>query len=75
MRFLASSAPPVMISNPEAVRALYSESETGLLPGRTFSLGPVLGMRSILLQEGGEHLQRRRLMLPPFNGGRVRAYL
>jgi cytochrome P450 family 135 len=74
VRFLGSRSPLVMISNPEAVRALYSESENGLLPGRTFSLGPVLGTNSILLQEGGEHRQRRRLMLTPFHGGRIRAY-
>jgi len=74
VRFLGSRSPLVMISNPEAVRALYSEGENGLLPGRAFSLGPILGTRSILLQEGDEHRQRRRLMLTPFRGGRMRAY-
>ncbi len=33
-----------------------------------------MGAQSILLLEGAEHLQRRRLMLPPFHGERLRAY-
>jgi len=63
-----------MISDPAAIRVLYSERENGLVPGRTFALQPLVGNRSILLQEGAEHLQRRRLMLPPFHGERMRAY-
>jgi cytochrome P450 len=64
----------VMMSDPEAIRLLYSEREHGLPPGRTVALLPVLGPRSVLLLEGAEHLQRRRLMLPPFHGERMRAY-
>ena len=37
-------------------------------------LRPVLGDRSVLLLEPREHLQRRKLLLPPFHGERVRAY-
>ena len=33
-----------------------------------------MGSRSLLLLEGREHLARRRLMLPPFHGERMRAY-
>ena len=33
-----------------------------------------MGPRSVLLLEGAEHLSRRRLMLPPFHGDRMRAY-
>jgi cytochrome P450 len=64
----------VMLSDPEAIRLLYSDREHGLPPGRTVALLPVLGPRSVLLLEGAEHLQRRRLMLPPFHGERMRAY-
>lgn len=35
---------------------------------------PVLGERSVLLLEPPEHLARRRLVLPPFHGERVRGY-
>jgi len=74
VRFVGHRTPLVIISDPVAIRALYSERENRLTPGRAVALGPLLGSRSILLQEGTEHLQRRRLMLPPFHGQRMRAY-
>jgi cytochrome P450 family 135 len=73
-RFTGSRMPLVMVSDPAAIRDLYSERENQLLPGRAFALLPVLGSRSILLQEGAEHVQRRRLMLPQFHGERMRTY-
>ena len=72
--FIGFQTPMVMISDPEAIRALYRGRENGLPPGRSLSLEPVVGPRSVLLLEGGEHLARRRLMLPPFHGERMRAY-
>jgi len=48
VRFTGSRAPLVMVSDPAAIRDLYSERENQLLPGRTFALLPVLGSRSIL---------------------------
>ena len=74
VRFLGFTRPMVMISEPAAIRALYTESATGLPPGRNIVLEPILGPRSVLLLEGAEHLARRRLMLPPFHGERMRAY-
>jgi cytochrome P450 family 135 len=74
VRFVGHRTPLVIISDPVAIRALYSELENRLTPGRMVALGPLLGSRSIVLQEGTEHLQRRRLMLPPFHGQRIRAY-
>ena len=74
VRFLGFQTPMVMLSDPEAIRALYTSAEHGLPPGRTLALRPILGARSLLLLEGREHLARRRLMLPPFHGERMRAY-
>jgi len=74
VRFLGFQTPLVMVSDSEAIRVLYSEREHGLPPGRTFALRPVMGARSVLLLEGAEHLQRRKAMLPPFHGERMRAY-
>jgi cytochrome P450 len=74
VRFLGFETPLVMVSDPEAIRALYTVRDHGLPPGRTFALRPVMGPRSVLLLEGAEHLQRRKLMLPPFHGERMRAY-
>src|SRR3954467_12675957 len=74
VQFLGFKSPMVMVSAPEAVRALYTERSHGLPPGRTLALLPVVGPRSVLLLEGREHLARRKLMLPPFHGERMRAY-
>ena len=64
----------VIISDPESIRALYTSRENGLPPGRSFALEPIMGPRSVLLLEGAEHLARRKAMLPPFHGERMRAY-
>src|SRR5215213_8896612 len=74
VRFLGFSTPMVMVSDPEAIRALYTERRHTLPPGRGIALLPVVGPRSVLLLEGQEHLARRKLMLPPFHGERMRAY-
>ena len=74
VRFLGFESPMVMLSDPETIRDLYKERDHALPPGRTFALQPIMGPRSVLLLEGGEHLARRRLMLPPFHGQRMRAY-
>ena len=65
----------VFSSDPAAARALFkSDRDNGLPSTRGALLEPVMGSRSILLLEGEEHLRRRRLMLPPFHGERMRAY-
>jgi cytochrome P450 len=74
VRFIGFRTPMVMFSDPEAVKAVYAERDNGLPPGRNLVLEPLLGSRSVLLLEGEEHLSRRRLMLPPFHGERLRAY-
>lgn len=74
LRFLGFERPMVLISDPAAIKALYMERENGLPPGRNIILEPILGSRSLLIQEGAEHLSRRRLMLPAFHGERMRSY-
>src|SRR3954447_9756688 len=74
VRFLGFQTPMVMVSDPEAIRALYTNPEHRLPPGRTLALQPIVGASSLLLLEGREHLARRKLMLPPFHGARMRAY-
>jgi cytochrome P450 family 135 len=74
VNFLGFERPLVMLSDPEAIRALYTAHEHGLPPGRSVALLPVMGPGSVLLLEGQEHLARRKLMLPPFHGERMRSY-
>jgi cytochrome P450 len=74
VRFLGFERPMVLISDPEAIKALYREPIHGLPPGRNAILEPIVGSKSLLIQQGAEHLSRRRLMLPPFHGERMRSY-
>ncbi|MDX6582352.1 MAG: hypothetical protein QOI10_1536 [Solirubrobacterales bacterium] len=74
VKFIGFQTPMVIISDPESIRALYTSRENGLPPGRSFALEPIMGPRSVLLLEGPEHLERRKAMLPPFHGERMRAY-
>ena len=74
VNFTGFKTPLVMLSSPEAIRALYAERSHGLPPGRTTTLRPLVGPRSLLLLEGVDHLSRRKAMLPPFHGDRMRAY-
>jgi cytochrome P450 family 135 len=72
--FMGFKTPMVMLSDPAAVQALYTNPKHGLPPGRSIALLPILGPRSVLLLEGREHLARRKVMLPPFHGERMQAY-
>ncbi len=65
----------VFISDPPSLKRLFgADRRNTIAPGRNVILRPILGERSLLLQEGDEHLRRRKLMLPPFHGERMRAY-
>ncbi len=65
----------VFVSDPASMKRLFSADRANTIaPGRNIVLRPLLGPQSLLLQEGDEHLKRRRLMLPPFHGERMRAY-
>ena len=74
VKFLSFERPMVMISDPAAIKALYTERAHNLPPGRDIILKPILGERSLLLLEGADHLAHRKLMLPAFHGERMRSY-
>jgi cytochrome P450 len=72
--FLGFQTPMVMLSDPAAIQALYTNPKHALPPGRSIALLPIMGARSVLLLEGADHLARRKVMLPPFHGERMQAY-
>jgi cytochrome P450 len=74
VKFLTFERPMVMISDPAAIKALYTERSHGLPPGRDIILTPIVGARSLLVTEGADHLAHRKVMLPPFHGERMRSY-
>jgi cytochrome P450 family 135 len=65
----------VFLSDPPSIKALFAADRNNIVaPGRNVVLEPLLGSHSLLLINGPEHLARRKLMLPPFHGERMRAY-
>ncbi len=74
VNFLGFQTPMVMLSDPEAIRALYTDRAHEPPPSRQITLAPVVGPDSVLVLNGEPHIMRRRLMLPPFHGERMRAY-
>jgi cytochrome P450 len=65
----------VILADPEDVKKVFTADHAVLGVGLANSiLGPLLGPRSVMLLEEPEHVRRRKLMLPPFHGERMRAY-
>jgi cytochrome P450 len=66
----------VFLSDPPSIKALFAaDRENIVAPGRNVVLAPLLGKSSLLLINGPQPLARRKLMLPPFHGERMRANL
>jgi cytochrome P450 len=65
----------VFITDPPSLKRLFAADRVNTIaPGRNIILRPVMGPHSVLLAEDEEHMRRRKLMLPPFHGERMRAY-
>ncbi|RKQ93625.1 cytochrome P450 [Solirubrobacter pauli] len=68
-------APWVLLGDPDHVKQVFTGDPDVLHAGEGNAiLKPLLGPRSVLLLDGSEHLQQRKLMLPPFHGERMQAY-
>lgn len=65
----------VILADPQDVKKVFTADHATLGVGLANSiLGPLLGPRSVMLLEEPEHIRRRRLMLPPFHGERMKGY-
>lgn len=64
----------VVLADPEDVKRVFTADSNSLGVGvPNLMLEPVLGRRSVMLLEEPQHMQRRKLMLPPFHGERMKA--
>ncbi|BBX54882.1 hypothetical protein MSHO_02270 [Mycobacterium shottsii] len=70
---LPKYGPTLVISDPAMLKELFTSGND--LVTRPTTLGKLLGPGSILSMIGVEHRQRRKLMVPPFNGRRIDAYV
>ena len=74
-RFGGNLPPFVLVSNPEAIREIFSADGKLFDSGRSNGLLKVLfGETSILLLDGENHHRQRRLLAPPFHGERMKSY-
>jgi cytochrome P450 family 135 len=65
----------VFLSDPEAVKQVFTGDPRLLHAGEAnIVLLPVLGEHSVLLLDEPQHMEQRKLMLPPFHGRRMHAY-
>ena len=65
----------VMLAHPDLVKQAFAHGPEEVDSGvANQPIRPMIGTRNVLLLDGDEHLRRRRLVLPPFHGDRMRAY-
>src|SRR3954466_2408206 len=66
-------APPfVMLTEPDQLKQVFTAPADVLHPGRGATvLEPVVGSNSVILLDGGAHMEQRKLMLPAFHGEKM----
>jgi len=71
LRFLATPA-FVNLADPDEVREMFTAPPEVLHPGEGARiLEPVIGSKSVILLDEGDHLEQRKLMLPAFHGEKM----
>ena len=64
-----------VLADPGAVKEVFAHGPGEMNSGEAnLPLRPLIGTGSVFLADGEEHLARRKLVLPPFHGDRMRAY-
>jgi cytochrome P450 family 135 len=75
IRTFWTEEPMVLFSHPDAVREVFQLDPAIAPAGESWEfLRPFAGRYSILLLDGEEHVQERRLLQRPFHGERMRAF-
>lgn len=65
----------IQVNRPEHVQQIFRLSGDAAHAGEANAvLEPFLGPHSLLMLDGARHQRHRRLLTPPFRGGRMRAY-
>lgn len=66
----------VVISDPAVIKKVFTGDPDVLHAGESNAapLEPIVGSNSVLLLDGPEHMRQRKLMLPSFQGERMRSY-
>lgn len=64
----------VIVSDPELIKQTFRADPTVLHAGSESPLRTLLGSHSLLGIDEDEHMEQRKLLLPPFKGQRMKAY-
>jgi cytochrome P450 len=67
----------VFVNHPEALKTILSQDTGAAItaPGEANEiLRPLLGNHSVIMLSGQAHRQRRKLIMPPFHGERLKVY-
>jgi cytochrome P450 len=77
-KWVAPNHPPfehlVLVCSPELVKQVFAGDAETLHFGAPNPLGRVIGRHSLFSLDEARHLERRRIVLPPFHGQRMQAY-
>jgi cytochrome P450 family 135 len=75
LTFAPSGMQIVLVSDPDAVKALFTAPpDAAPSATRDSPVAPIVGRSSVLVLTGPEHMRQRKLLLPPFHGERMREY-
>ena len=64
----------VVVGDPALVKQVFAADEDTLHFGEGSPFGSTLGPHSLLAIDGAEHIEHRKLLMPPLHGERMRAY-
>lgn len=64
----------VVTSDPEQVKRVFAAAPDTFDTFSQFTLGGILGQRSVLVTDGQTHRRQRKLLAPPLTGARLRAF-
>lgn len=70
---LRGTPPTVFTGDPAGIKAIYS-ADPATFGVQNQDMGIFLGSQSLILIAGEEHRRKRKLMMPPFHGARMRKY-
>lgn len=75
LRLLPEGRRVVLFAHPDHIREIFAGDPEVFQAGRgNLILGPLLGHRSVLLQDSSQHRRSRKLLMPAFHGPALRGY-
>jgi cytochrome P450 len=72
---MSGSTPIVFVSNPQGLKQIFTNTTEIIASGElNRGVAPLVGNNGLLLLDGLRHRNRRKLLMPPLHGVRIRAY-